>query len=183
MARIKRLSALHGDQRGTSVVELAIIAPFLSLLTMGIVDLSNGYSRRLQLTEAVSRTLEKLAAQDFEVPADADLEDEEDEFEYLREDAAEAAGGGVTKEDVSVTKWLECDGVEQASFDSTCPPDASRPECEAANADPALGCLPVMARYIQIRIDTSYRPTFSSVVSPQADGTFPLSAEAAVRIQ
>lgn len=176
MRKLKRLGTLATEERGTSIVELAIIAPFLSMLTMGIIDISNGYARRLELTEAVSRTIEKVAAKNFEIPSNAD----EPDFTYIKEDAAEAAG--VSQADVTVTRWLECDGVEQPDFEGTCPAD-TRPECQVASPDPALGCTPVMARYIQIRVDSSFRPEFSSILAPGPDGTYPLFAEAAVRIQ
>ena len=172
-----RLRALARDQRGTSVVELAIIAPFLSLLTMGIIDLTTGFSRRLELTEAVNRTIEKLGASNFEVPGSQASPD----FSGLRADAAEAAK--VPLSAVTVTRWLECDGVEQAAFECTCAKDETRPECQVVDPDPDLGCTPVIARYVQIRVDTSFEPAFATVVAPRADGTFPLFAEAAVRIQ
>jgi len=144
---------------------------------MGIIDLSTGYSRRLELTEAVSRTLEKVAAQNFDIPEGSTGPD----FSRLKADAA--AGAGVDEDDVTITRWLECNGVEQDDFEGTCEKDETTPGCEVVEPDPDLGCSPVMARYVEVRIDTSFEPAFGSVVAPQADGTFPLYAEAAVRIQ
>lgn len=175
---VRRLSiALGRDEKGTSVIELAIIAPILSLLTMGIIDLSTGYSRRLELTEAVSRTIEKVAAQDFDIPEGATGPD----FSKLKADAA--AGAGVSEDEVTVTRWLECNGVEQDDFEGTCAKDETTPGCEVVDPDPDLGCTPVMARYVEVRIDTTFDPAFGSVVVPGTDGTVPLFAQAAVRIQ
>lgn len=175
MVKRKPLGALKADERGTSIVELAMVAPILSLVTMGIIDLSTGYSRRLELTEAASRTIEKVAANNFEIPAGTDGGPD---YTAIRADAAE--GAGVPVGQVTVTRWLECDGVQQASFEGTCPPD-TRPECdvEVIPAD----CLPVIARYIEVRIDDSFRPQFATIVAPGPNGTYPLFAEAAVRIQ
>ncbi len=173
----KPLCTLSQDERGTSVIELAIIAPFLAMLIMGIIDLSTGFSRRLELIEAVNRTIEKVAAKNFEIPSGADGPD----FAYLREDAAEAAG--VPEDDVTVTRWLECDGEEQDDFEGTCAKDETRVECQTVDPDPDLGCTPVMARYVQIRIDSSFEPAFATILAANADGTYPLFAEAAVRIQ
>jgi hypothetical protein len=173
----KPLLSLGADERGTSVIELAIVAPVLAFLTMGIIDLSTGYGRRMEVTEAVNRTIEKVAAKNFEIPGTSVAPD----FTYIEEDAAEAAG--VDTDAVTVTRWLECDGVEQEEFEGTCPMDPSRAECQVESPDPALGCAPIVARYLQVRIDTSFKPSFATIFAPRSDGTYPIFAEAAVRIQ
>lgn len=175
--RSRRLAAFARDQRGTSVVELALIAPMLAAVTMGIIDLSTGFSRRMEITEAVNRTVEKIAARNFQIPSNATGPD----FTYIKADAAEA--GGVPVSAVTVSRWLECNGVEQNDFNGTCPADDSRAECQVSNPNPDLGCAPVMARYIQVRIDTTFKPAFATIFARRSDGTFPVSAEAAVRIQ
>jgi hypothetical protein len=173
LAPIMRLGR---DARGTSVIELAVIAPFLALVTMGIMDLSNGYSRRLSLTQAVDRTIAKIAARDFEIPKNAAGPD----FSAYAAEAATAAG--VDADAVTVVAWLECDGVEQSDFEGTCPKKTTT-GCEAENPPPEADCWPILARYIQVRIDTTFKPMFGAVISPRSDGTVPLYAEAAVRIQ
>ena len=175
------------DQRGTSVIELAIVAPVLSLLAMGIIDLSNGFARRLEMIEAVDRTLEKLAAQDFKIPtviispatASAPAQTGPS-FSALIADAAAAAR--VPASAVTITRWLECDGVEAASFTADCP-NRSTAGCNVADPPASLNCRPIIARYVQIRIDSAFRPMFGRIVAPRPDGTYPLSVEAALRIQ
>jgi Flp pilus assembly pilin Flp len=171
------LGALARDERGTSVIELALIAPMLAAVTMGIIDLSTGFSRRMQVTEAVNRTIEKVAAKNFEVPSGTSGPD----YTYIKEDAAE--GAKVPTSAVTVTRWLECNGVEQDHFDGTCPADDTRTECQVSNPNPDLGCAPVMARYLQVRVDTTFKPAFATIFARRSDGTFPVYAEAAVRIQ
>ena len=153
------LRRLRADRRGTSVIELAIIAPVLSLVTMGIIDLSNGYARRLELTEAVDGTIERISAGNFEISGTTTGLD----FDAYIADAAAAAK--VPEEQVSVAAWRECDGVEQTDFDGSCPSDQ------------------IMARYVQVSIEGSFKPMFATVFAPGPDGTYPLHAEAAVRIQ
>ena len=163
-----RLRALSSDERGTAIVELAMIAPVLALLTVGIVDLSRGVTRRMELSEAVHRTLEKAAAQNFKFSVKATGEVTMDYEAALIDDVVEGAGGeaqGVTEDDVQILTWLECDGEEQAASVTICPIEETT------------------ARYLQIRVDSSFNPSFGTVVSPGTDGTFPLWAEAAVRIQ
>ena len=180
MARRGFLSRLSGglarDERGTSVIELAIVAPILSLMTMGIIDISTGYSRRLELVEAVDRTLGKLTAENFKVPGTVATPD----FSSLKADAAAAAK--VPQSSVTVVRWLECDGVEQTDFAALCP-DKTTPECMVPNPPASADCKAILARYVQVNITTSFRPMFGRLVAPRADGTYPLVAEAAVRIQ
>jgi len=169
---------LRCDERGTGLIELAMVAPVLALLTVGIVDLTEGVSRRMELHDAVHRTLEKVAARRFIFT----VTNGEVDTEFMKRDSAEAAG--VDEDEVTVTAWLECDGVEQPDFDAECPP-LSSPDPECSDPVPPAGakCQPILARYVQVRIDTSYSPTFGKVVTIGSDGTVPLFAEAAVRIQ
>jgi Flp pilus assembly pilin Flp len=177
------LRNLLKEEKGTSILELAIIAPVLAMLTIGIIDLSNGIARKLELAQAVSLSVERVAVGDFEIPED---EAGNPDFSFLVEDAVKAAK--VEAADVTVTRWLECNGEEQegeASFHGECPLTESRPECAVSNPPPNLGCKPppILSRYVQVRIDSSYKPIFGTLVAPAADGTFALSARAAVRIQ
>ncbi len=56
---MKRLSHLFRDERGTSVIELALVAPILASLVIGMSDLSRAYSAKLQLEQAAQRSIEK----------------------------------------------------------------------------------------------------------------------------
>jgi Flp pilus assembly pilin Flp len=179
LARVASTRLLR-DERGTSVIELALLAPVLSLVTMGIIDLSSAYARRMELTEAASRTIEKIAAQDFVIPETKPPLAPGPDYSLIVRDAAE--GAGVSEDDVEVTRWLECDGVEQTDYNGTCPGAQGRPECELS--DPPNDCFPVMARYVQVRInDSAYQPYFKAILSPGGDGSYTLHAEAALRVQ
>ena len=52
-------SILRND-RGAAVIELALIAPVLALTVIGIVDMSNAYSRKLLLEQGAQRAVEKI---------------------------------------------------------------------------------------------------------------------------
>ena len=159
------LARLHRDERGAGVVELAILLPVLALMTTGIVDLSNGLSERLRLHRAVHQTLEIAAAHRIRVDPNAS----QPNYDFLAAEAATAAD--VPEDQVTLTKWLECDGVEQPDFYD---------DCDAGQA---------IARYVQIRIDNDFKPMFDygplgrASGYAAADGTVPLFAEAAVRVQ
>ena len=52
------------DQRGAAVIELALVAPILAVMIIGVVDMSNGYSRKLALEQGSQRAIEKVDADD-----------------------------------------------------------------------------------------------------------------------
>src|SRR5438309_10581374 len=55
-----RLTRLLGDTRGAAVIEMALVAPVLALGVIGIVDVSNAYSRKLALEQGAQRAVEKI---------------------------------------------------------------------------------------------------------------------------
>ena len=147
-----RLLALARDERGTSLIEFGFLAPFLALLTMGVIDLSRGIAERFATQQAVNRSLELVQAR----PGVADADDDDVDYSYVR--TAAAAAAGVPENQVTLTRWLECDGVEQASVTGTC----------ADGED--------IARYLRVRIDKDFEGEFYF-------GTIPMRASGALRTQ
>lgn len=166
-----RTRSLARDERGASILELALLAPFLGTLMLGMIDLAQGISARHDLQQAVNHALELALARE----ATAD-ESGEPDYEPLRKAAASAAG--VPLANVTLTRWFECDGA---------PPDEDEEEANICFPNSA-GAPKEVSRYIRIRIATTYTPTFrygpialSSAANP--DGTVPMTAEAALRVQ
>ena len=103
------LKRLRRDIRGTAVIELAIVSPMIALLTVGIVDMSNGFSRKLKIEQAAQRSIEKIMNTSASDTIENTL-------------AAEAAAqANVPIENVDVSYRLECDGVVTAAVE--CPED------------------------------------------------------------
>ncbi len=48
------------DERGTSIIEMALAAPLLATFLIGMVDLSRAYSAKLQVEQAAQRTIEMV---------------------------------------------------------------------------------------------------------------------------
>ena len=67
---MKRLSSLARESAGSVIVELALIAPILATMLIGLVDLSTAYSDKLRLEQVAQRTIEKVMQESFKV-ADA----------------------------------------------------------------------------------------------------------------
>jgi len=104
---IGKLKALARDARGTAVVELAIVAPMIALLTVGIVDMSNGFSRKLKIEQAAQRSIEKI----MNTSASDTIEN------TLAAEAADQAD--VPLANVTVTYRLECDGAATDAAECT----------------------------------------------------------------
>lgn len=149
---IRAFRFLLGDDRGTAAIELAIIAPMLATMIVGVVDLSNGFSRKLALEQATQRAIEKVMQTTETMPPE----------DVIKAEAAAAAGIPVTN--VTVTYRLECNEVAKPSYDD---------ECTAAQRQ---------ARYLLVTATDKYTPMlpvkFGGI---DADGTYHLSATSGLR--
>ena len=128
------MSRLHRnplrDERGAAVIELALVAPILALMTIGINDVSQAFNRRLTLEQAAQRAIEKV----MQTTGDTTPE------ETIKTEAA--AQGDVDEDDVTVSYRLECDGEEVADFDT---------ECEEGQSE---------SRWLQVTVSGTYEPMF-----------------------
>jgi Flp pilus assembly protein TadG len=134
---------------------MAMVTPMLATLLVGMVDISRGYSAKLQLEQAAQRSIEKV----MQYQADSST------YSTLYTEAAVAAGVPVT--DVTVDYWLECNGARAADYDAACP-----------NGQ-------VYARYVSVAVDKDFRPMFGTRFFPGAntDGTYTITGEAGLRTQ
>jgi Flp pilus assembly protein TadG len=103
-----RTSSFGRCERGVSVVELALILPFLLMLVLGTTDVALGYARKLTLEQAAQRTTDLALARR---PNDGNTA-------FLAQEAASASGQPIGN--VTVEAFLECGGVRQATFTATC---------------------------------------------------------------
>ena len=159
MLRIIRRSAgslvrnLRRDQRGIAIIEMALVAPILALVVVGMVDVSNGYSKKLQLEQAAQRTIER--AQQTVISSTMG--------ETLKAEGAEAAGVDPSK--VKVEWWLECSGLRANDYDAPC----------------ARGETP--ARYLNVSIEDDYKPVFALGFAGATNGVYAITGKAGVRTQ
>ena len=157
-----RLAQLRRDERGASVIEMALVAPFLATLVIGMVDLSRGYSAKLQLEQAAQRSIEKAMQGKKEV----------DLYQTLKDEAATAAG--VATSAVTVKYWLECNGVSQYTTQASMTTDFEK-VCPAGQQ---------YSRYVDVSITKNYAPMFNTkFLGSKSDGTFDLVGKAGIRVQ
>ncbi len=150
----RMLSTLRRDCRGMATVELAIIAPVLASMIVGVVDLSNAFGRKLALEQATQRAVEKVMQTTLEKTTE----------EVLKEEAA--AQAGIAVDNVVVTYQLECDETAQADYTQSCA--ASQRE----------------ARYLLVTASDTYTPMFPvHFLGINADGTYHLSSTSGIRTQ
>lgn len=150
--------SLARDERGASIIELAVIAPLFASFVIGMVDISRAYSAKLQLEQAAQRSIEKV--QQYQTTSNT--------FSTLQTEATNAAtAAGFTSPTVTIDYWLECNGTRQTNYDSSC------------SAGQAYG------RWVTVDISAKYTPMFSSRHWPSAnaDGTFTLHGKAGLRTQ
>ena len=159
------LPNLARDERGTSIVELALIAPLFATFIIGTVDISRGYSAKLHLEQVAQHGIEK-AMQGMQGNDSTVI------FQSLQSEVAAAAG--VTTPAVEVRYWLECNGVSQNS----------NPATMAADYEKVCAGGQLYSRHLNVKITKVYTPMFSTRWAGANDnGTYTLIGEAGLRVQ
>ena len=154
------LPSLTRDERGTSVIEMAIVMPVFATLLVGAVDISRAYSQKLLLEQAAHRAIEKV--QQYQANSST--------YTTLKAEAALAAqeaGFTVLATDVVVDYWLECNGTRQSTYETNCSTGQT------------------YARWITVVIPAKFTPLFSSNKWPgsNSDGTYTVRGKAGLRTQ
>jgi len=158
---IRHVASLARDERGASIIELAMTVPVLASLLIGMVDISRAYSAKLQLEQAAYRAVEKV--QQYQASAST--------YDTLKAEAGSAARAAgfttVSDNDVVIDYWLECNGARQSDYNTVCSGGQS------------------YARWITVDIPGTFTPMFSSRHWPGANtnGTFTLHGRAGLRTQ
>jgi Flp pilus assembly protein TadG len=167
------------DARGAAVVELAMVAPVLALMVVGVVDMSNAFSRKLALEQGAQRAIEKIMQTTEDDTVEGTLKTEA----VCQVNGTNADGtcktSPITTSNVTVTYRLECKAAGGAISTQT-------------NTDPvafdALTCAAGTvneARYIEVAVTDKYTPLFPIHFGSfnTADGTYHVSATAGMRTQ
>ena len=164
------------DDRGAALIELALIAPVIALMVIGIVDLSNAFSRKLALEQGAQRAIEKIMQTTEDDTVEATLAAEA----VCQVNGTDSAGvcktSPITIADVTVTYRLDCTNTSTGAVTSTTttlPLVFDTWIC-------TTGTTP--SRYMSVTVVDKYTPMFSLHFSAlDADGTYHLSATAGMR--
>jgi Flp pilus assembly pilin Flp len=158
---IRLFRSIARDERGASIIEMAMVTPLLGSLLIGMVDISRAYSAKLQLEQSAYRAIEKVQG----------YQTSESTYSTLKTEAASAARAAgfttVADTDVVLDFWLECNGARQSLYDADCPTGQTR------------------ARWVTVDVPATFTPMFSSRSWPgaNANGTFTLHGKAGLRTQ
>lgn len=176
--RMARPTDLLKSERGAAVIELALVAPLLAVLTIGMVDLSNAYSRKLALEQGAQRAVEKIMQTTEESTVENTLTSEA----ICQVNGMNADGtcktSPITSSNVTVTWRLECtnSGGTMTSQTSTDSAAFDALVCGAGTVK--------QARYVEVALTDRYTPMFPlHFASYNGDGTYHMSATAGVRTQ
>ena len=155
------LASLSHDERGASIIEMALVTPILCGLLIGMVDISRAYSAKLQLEQSAYRAIEKV--QQYQAT--------DSTYNTLKSEAVtaaqEAGFSNVSDNDVTIDYWLECNGARQTDYNTPCTSGQSS------------------ARWVTVDIVGTFTPMFTSRkwLGANADGTFTLHGKAGLRTQ
>ena len=150
-----RFARIARDDRGASIIELALVAPVLASLLIGMVDMSRAYSYKLKLEQSAQRAIEKVKQ----------YQAESSTYSTLQSEAATAAG--VPSSNVAIDYWLECDGTRQSDYNTSCTGTQT------------------YGRWVTVSVQGTFTPMFRSKYYPRAnsDGTFTITGKAGMRTQ
>lgn len=176
MLAIKRIAA---DVRGAAVIEMALVAPVLALTVIGIVDMSNAYSRKLALEQGAQRAIEKIMQTTETSTVQTTLTTEA----VCQVNGMNADGtcktSPITAANVTVSYRLECKDSTGAIVSTSVSTDST--------AFDALFCDPSQKeqRYLQVRLTDTYFPLFPIHFLSFDSGSngYPVSATAGMRTQ
>jgi len=175
MSRLHRIRLLVND-RGAAVIEMAMIAPVFALGVIGIVDVSNAYSRKLALEQGVQRAVEKIANTTENTSVESTLANE-----VRCQVNGSTTSGGVTTcntsptQDISVQWRLNCTVGANTTTGLT---------TSSATYDTWVSnCAGTKAGYVQVTVTDKYSPLFPIHFSSfdTSDSTYHINATAGVR--
>jgi Flp pilus assembly protein TadG len=159
MMRLRK--SLLRDESGGSIVELGLLLPVLATVVIGVADISRAYSQKLLLEQAAYRAIEKVQQ----------YQSTESTYNTLKNDVVTAANSAgftdVTASNVTVDYWLECGGVRQSTYDTSC------------------STVPATARFISVDVTHNFSPMFASHKWPgsNTNGSYTLHGRARLRTQ
>jgi Flp pilus assembly protein TadG len=157
MGQLVRL--VTGDQQGTAVVELGLAAPILAVMLIGMVDLSNAYSRKLTIEQAAQRGVEKI------------MQTTEDGTVDTTARAEIVSAAGVPDANVTMTDNLECTN-KSTGLRRVLTPDQ---DCDDATE--------YHSRYLLVTVTDEFSPMFPIKFGANSNGKYPIKVRVGMRTQ
>ena len=164
---MKRLMKLWREDRGAAIIELAIVAPVIALMTIGVVDLSNGFNTKLKVEQAAQRSVEKVMQTTGVTDVETTIANEAIcQFNGTMADGVTCKTAPMTAANVTVTHSLYCNGGATA---------VATPDCPTGEKE---------SRWIKVSVWTDYTPLFPVHFSGiDAGGKYRIQASAGMRTE
>jgi Flp pilus assembly protein TadG len=158
---IRPFSRLARDERGASIIELALLLPVLSTIVIGVADISRAYSQKLIHEQAAYRAIEKVQQYQASQSTLTALQNE------VVSAANDAGFTDVTTSNVTIDFWLECNGARQTTYNMNCSSGQTQ------------------ARWISVDVTHNFTPMFASSRWPgsNSNGSYTLHGRAGLRTQ
>ena len=173
--KLRRLTWLFANTRGAAVIEMALVAPVLALGVIGIVDVSNAYSKKLALEQGAQRAIEKIMNTTETATVEATLANEAI-CQVNGMTGSTCNTSPITASNVTVTWRLDCTNSGGTVTTSTTTTSSTYDgwSCPAGSTS---------ARYVQVTVTDKYTPLFPIHFASfnTSDSTYHLSATAGVR--
>jgi len=173
--KLRRLTWLFANTRGAAVIEMALVAPVLALGVIGIVDVSNAYSKKLALEQGAQRAIEKIMNTTETATVEATLANEAI-CQVNGMTGSTCNTSPITTSNVTVTWRMDCTTSGGAVTTNTTTSSSTYDlwSCPAGSTS---------ARYVQVTVTDKYTPLFPIHFAGfnTTDSTYHLSATAGVR--
>ncbi len=171
------LKRLLANTRGTAVIEMAMVAPVLALTVIGVVDVSNAYSKKLALEQAAQRAIEKIMNTTENATVEATLANE-----VQCQVNGSTTSGGVTTCNTSATQTITVTWRLDCKVGAT---TTSQSTTVSSNYDGYVTACTTSggtkAGYVQVRVVDRYTPLFPVHFASFSGSSYPISATAGTR--
>ena len=147
---MRKSKDVRADQKGTATIELAIATPVLLMFALGGIDLALGFVHKLEVQQYAQIGADYVMSEMETLPTNVEIK------------ARVHEGSGVPLGDITVERWIECDGEKN-----------SLPACINAGFD--------YTQYLSIEVDQDYEPILD--IKGYADFVDTFTATGSVTLQ
>jgi Flp pilus assembly protein TadG len=177
---LRTFNRLGASERGAAVIEMAMIAPVFALAVIGIVDISNAYSKKLALEQGAQRAIEKIMNTTENATVESTLANEA----VCQVNGVNADGtcktSPITTANVTVTWRVDCTASGGAVTTQTTTDSGTYDNYLDDTLNPCTGR---KSGYVQVTVNDTYTPIFPVHFAgwTSSDGTYHVSATAGTR--
>lgn len=163
---MKRFLKLWREDRGAAIIELAIVAPVIALMTVGVVDLSNGFGTKLKVEQAAQRSVEKVMQTTGITNVETTIANEAICQFNGTDTSGNCKTAPLTADNVTVTHSLYCNNGAEPVADVDCPTGQTE------------------SKWIKVTVWTEYKPLFPlHFTGIDSGGKYRIQAQAGMRTE